>query len=543
MEGVWAEEGSLRTYRPVATGSRGAVACNHPLAAQAGLEALRHGANAADAAVVIASTLAVVEPMMSGLAGDGFYLHYRARDGQAVVVNGTGGAPLEATADRFADGIPERSARSASVPGVLDAWWALNQQFGRWEFGELLRAAIYYAREGFGATRRYAGFAVELAAVVEDEATARVFLPKGRAPAVGEKIVQAELARTLETIADGGVDAFYRGPLGARFVGGLRARGGLIDTLDLVDYAAEVQEPIQTTYRDYTVLEAPPNSTGFTLLQELNLAEQFDLAGMGLLSTNAIHTLVEIKKLAFLDREAWCGDPRFVQAPLEDLLSKEHARELAAQIDPRRAQNRAVALPAASSNTTYFCVVDGFGNAVSGIQSINEAWGAATLAGDTGLLLNNRMLYWHLEPDHPNALEPGKRVRHTMNPPLVLREGRLRAVFGTPGADGQVQTNLQVLTNLVDFGLDPQQAVEVPRWRSYQPGGESNWPHTISDELLVEDRLATEVREELAARGHRLAVCGPLDGRMGRAMAIVRLDDGMLLAGADPRGDGQTAAY
>jgi gamma-glutamyltranspeptidase/glutathione hydrolase len=265
---------------------------------------------------------------------------------------------------------------------------------------------------------------------------------------------------------------------------------------------------------------------------------------MGLLSAETIHTLVEIKKLAFVERDAWCADPRFFEAPLEQLLSKERARELAAQIDPRRALEREIRTPvAAGGDTTYFCVVDGRGNAVSGIQSINGAWGAATVAGETGLLLNNRMRYWHLDPGHPNALEPGKRVRHTMNPPVVLKDGQLRLVFGTPGADGQVQTNLQVITNLIDFGLDPQQAVELPRWRSYQRGGESNWPHTESEQLLLEERLPAAVREALAERGHALVTSGPLDSRLGRAMAIVRQQDGLLLAGADPRGDGQAVAY
>jgi gamma-glutamyltranspeptidase/glutathione hydrolase len=543
MDGVWIEDPGLRTYRTVVMGRRGAVACGHPLAAQAGIEALRHGANAADAAVVVASTLAVVEPMMSGVAGDGFYLYYSSRDGQATVINATGPAPQDATPEEFTSGMPAFGARSASVPGVLDGWSELNRRFGRWDFGDLLQGAIYYAREGFGVSRRFAEHAEEMGALADDETTARIFLPSGRPPRVGEKIVQRDLARTLQTIADGGVEAFYQGPLGARFAAAVQAQGGLISQLDLLDYEAEIADPIDTTYRGYTVLEAPPNSTGFTLLQELNLAELFDLRGMGFLSADAVHILVEIKKLAFLDRDAWGSDPRFFDAPLDELLSKERARHLADQIDPRRAIDRPIADPVrAAGDTTYFCVVDHFGNAVSGIQSLNGAFGAAVVAGDTGLLLNNRMRYWHLAPGHPNRLEPGKRVRHTMNPPLVLKDGDLKVVFGTPGADGQVQTNLQVLTSLLDFDLDPQQAVEAPRWRSYQPGGEANWPHTISDRLAVENRLPADVRDELADRGHRLEVVGPLAGGCN-AMVIVRQEDGMLMAGCDPRRDGQAAAY
>jgi gamma-glutamyltranspeptidase/glutathione hydrolase len=504
---------------------------------------LRHGASAADAAVVVASTLAVVEPMMSGVAGDGFYLHYSARDGSASVINATGPAPLDATPEQFADGMPRWGARSASVPGSLDGWSELNKRFGSWEFGNLLQAAIYYAREGFAVTRRFSEHTEELAAMAEDEDTARIFLPKGRPPQVGEKIIQRDLARTLQVIADAGVEAFYGGGLGARFVNAVRAKGGLISDFDLAEYKVEMQEPISTTYRGYTVLEAPPNSTGFTLLQELNMAELFDLRSMGFLSAESIHTLVEIKKLAFVEREAWIADPRFFDAPIEELLSKEHARELANRIDTRKAVTREIREPvAAGGDTTYFCVVDGRGNAVSGIQSINSAFGAATVAGDTGILLNNRMRYWHLASGHPNRLEPGKRVRHTMNPPLVLKDGDLKIVYGTPGADAQVQTNLQILTSLLDYDLDPQQAVEAPRWRSHQAGGESNWPHTISDTLALENRVPNDVRQELAARGHDLEVVGPLAGGCN-AMAILRQPDGMLLAGCDPRRDGQAAAF
>jgi gamma-glutamyltranspeptidase len=542
MDGRWIEENGLRTYRPIVIGARGAVGCGHPLACQAGLEALRHGATAADAAVVVASTLTVVEPMMSGLGGDGFFLHYNARDGQSSVINATGPAPRGATAQRFEQGLPETGATSASVPGLIDGWWELNQHHGSWDFSSLLQAAIHYAREGFGATRRYIYFAAQSVGLADDEDAARIFLPEGRLPRLGDKIVQAQLARTLQTIADGGPETFYRGPLGARFAAAVQAKGGLIQEHDLIDYSCQIQDPISTTYRGYHVLEAPPNSTGFTLLQELKLAEQFDLRGLGFMSADLIHTLVEIKKLAFLDREL-CADPRFAEIPVEELLSTDHAQQLASRIDPRRAAELRVqaALPS-GAETTYFCVVDAQGNAVSGIQSINDSFGAALVAGDTGILLNNRMRYWHLEPDHPNFLEPAKRVRHTMNPPLVLKDGQLRIVFGTPGADAQVQTNLQMLVNLIDFDLDPQQAVEAPRWRSYQPGGEANWPHTISDQLVVEDRLPLVVREELADRGHKLEIVGPLEGGSS-AQVIVRETNGMLLAGSDPRRDGYALAY
>jgi gamma-glutamyltranspeptidase/glutathione hydrolase len=524
-------------------GTRGAVACGHPLAAQAGAEALRHGLNAADAAVVVASTLAVVEPRMSGLCGDGYFLYFNARGAEATVINATGPSPQAATAELFASGIPVNGAITASVPGALDGWAELNRRFGRADFGDLLQSAIYYAREGFGVGRRYADSAAELNILADDADAARIFMPQGRVPRVGERIVQRDLARTLQMIADSGIEAFYGGPLGARFAAAVQAKGGLISEFDLVDFQCEIQPPISTTYRGYTVLEAPPNSTGFTLLQELNLAEQFDLRKLGYLSADTVHLLVEIKKLAFVDRDRWVADPRFFDAPIEELLSKEYAQQQLGELDLLRATNRPIGPPVATgSNTTYFCVVDGQGNAVSGIQSINDSFGAGVVAGDTGILLNNRMRYWHLSPRHPNFLEPGKRVRQTMNPPLVLKDGQLSIVFGTPGNVAQVQTNLQVLTNLLDFDLDPQQAVEAPRWRSFQPGGEGNYPHTISDRLALEDRFPSDVQRELSRRGHQVEIVDSLGGGCN-AMVIVRQRDGLLLAAADPRREGYAQAF
>jgi len=315
----------------------------------------------------------------------------------------------------------------------------------------------------------------------------------------------------------------------------------LISVRDLEAFTAEVQEPIGIDYRGFTVLEAPPNSTGFVLLQELKIVEQFDLSRMGLLSAGAVHLMVEAKKLAFADRERWGSDPRTLQPPFEELLSAEYSARLAARIDLRHAApTRAIA--DAAGDTTYFCTADGDGNAVSGIQSINSGWGSGVTAGDTGILLNNRMAYWHLEPEHPNFLRPGRRVRHTMNPPLALKDGRLWGVFGTPGADNQVQINLQIASAMIDFGLDPQQAAEMPRWTSMTPGQYANYPHDGPDVLTMERRFPDEVRRELARRGHPVNPVGDLDGPCSVEI-IRRNDDGMLSAGSDPRRDGWALAW
>ena len=310
---------------------------------------------------------------------------------------------------------------------------------------------------------------------------------------------------------------------------------------DLACFAAEIQEPIAIDYRGFTVLEAPPNSTGFVLLEELKILEHFDLAAMGLLSADAVHVMVEAKKLAFADRERWAADPRTLEAPLAELLSADYAARLAASIDMRRAGPTTMA--AVAADTTYFCTADGDGNAVSGVQSINSGFGSGIIAGDTGILLNNRMSYWHLDPGHPNYLRPGRRVRHTMNPPLVLKDGALWCVFGTPGADNQVQVNLQVLTAMIDFGLDPQQAAEMPRWTSNVPGQYANWPHDGEDALTIERRFPEAVRRELARRGHPVKTVGDLEGPC--SVEIIRRDaaTGMLLAGSDPRRDGWALAW
>lgn len=537
------DQESPRTWRPVIMGRGGAVASNHPLATLAGFEVLRGGGNAADAAVAVASSLGVVEPYMSGMGGDGFYLFYNAAERRASLINASGPAPQAATVERYAAGIPENGILSASVPCSVDGWLTLQSRFGTRPLSTLLAPAIAYARDGFGATRHFCDFTRQKAGdLARDPGCARVYLPGGELPRLGSIIRNPDLARTLEAVATGGHTAFYGGETARELARFNRDQGGLISEGDLAACRAVIQEPVQTRYRGLTVLEAPPNSMGFTLLQELNIVEHFDLAAMGAGSADLIHTLVEAKKLAFLDREHYAGDPRFTEIPLEHLLDKGYARELAGRIDPRRAAAGALA-PSVAGDTTYFAVIDGQGNAVSGIQSLGQLFGACVMAGSTGVLLNDRMHTWHLEPGHPNRLEPGKRVRHTMNPPMALQDGEVRALFGTPGGDAQVQINLQTFTAMVDLGLDPQQAVELPRWESFQDGTHTSWPHSHADELTVEDRLPAEVIDELRARGHNVRVLGPLAGPCSAEIILRDPATGLLLAGSDPRRDGYAMAF
>ena len=537
-----------RSFRPVIAGRRGAVASNHPLATQAGLLVLQAGGSAADAAVAVSLALGVVEPFMSGIGGDGFYHAWRRSDGAAVVVNATGAAPTGATPERFADGLPLAGPLSVSTPGLVGGLGELHRWGGRLPWRSLFEAAIHYAREGFGATPIYRRFTVQAVDWIRaDPRSAGTFLPGGGLPSIGAVIRQPDLARTLEALAGAGADAFYRGPLGRRVADAFAAAGTLVTTDDLAAYAPELQAPIETTYRGHVVRQSPPNSVGWVLLQELNLVEGWDLAALDPLSADAIHLLVEAKRLAFADREAHAGDPRHVPIPLDLLLDKGYARRRAAGIDPAWAAAHpgtpGLAAPASGAETTYFCVVDAEGNAVSGIQSLNNTYGSGVTAGDTGILLNNRITPFHLEPGHPNRLAPGRRVRHTMNTPMVFRDGELVCVFGTPGGDNQVQVNLQAIVMLLDHGWDPQRVAEAPRWAHTDPGQLADYPHTGEGELRLESRFGPGVAAELARRGHPVVEIGPLEGPCSLEIIVRDPATGMLLAGSDPRRDGWALAW
>ncbi len=533
---------SPRSHRPLIMGRNGAVGANHPLATQAGLDTLRSGGNAVDAAVAISLALGVVEPAMSGLGGDGFYHVHIGATGAAPVYNGTGPAPLAATPAAFAGGMAVHGPRSVSVPGSLAALGAMHAAHGRLAWARLVAPAIEHAHEGFAVTHGYRNFAADnRPRLAADPRSRRVFLHDGAVPDLAALIRQPDLALTLEEIATEGAESLYLGKLARRLAAGLAEVGALVTAADLAACKSEVQAPIAIRYRGFEVRQTPPNSTGFTLLQMLRIAEHFDLAGLS--AAERVHVLVEAKKRAFLDREQYGADPRFETVPIDHLLSDEVAAAHAAAISLDRAADLPLRLPErVGGDTTYFCVVDAEGNAVSGIQSINSAFGSGVTAGDTGILLNNRMAYWHLDPRHPNRLQPGKRVRHTMNAPMVFEDGRLWGVLGTPGADNQVQVNLQVLTAMLDLGADPQTAIELPRWTSSQAGQGANWPHDGDGALTIERDVGEEVLTGLASRGHALKPVGHLEGPC--AMQAIRvMPNGVRMAGSDTRRDGWAGAY
>ncbi len=560
------------SFRPVVMGRNGMVCSGHPLASQAGIAMLQRGGNFADAALATAAALNVVEPLMSGIGGDGFVMVYRKDTDTLEVSNGTGAAPYAATRSRYLpDGIPMKGILSVSVPGLVNCWLDVHEKHGLLSLAECLAPAIDLAANGFPVTHVLSKSIAADALLCQFPTSQAVFAPGGRPLQPGEICHQPNLARTFQTLVDEGREAFYQGEIARAIVKFSEEQGGLLSLQDLADCRARWQEPIATTYHGHTVYEAPPNSSGHVLLQELNLVEEFDLKSLGCNTAESIHLMVEAKKLAFIDREAYVADPDYVDVPVEGLLSKEYAKERAKLIDPERAAydvkagnpwayqatrpkgvRAKVGAGQEQEDTTCFVVVDGQGNAICQLQSIQSAWGSSLIAGDTGILLNNRMTYWHLEEDHVDCLEPGKRVRHTMNPVMVFRNSassgngagrQLSLVLGTPGADTQVQTNLQVITHVLDFGMTVAEAVEAPRWRNTQNPTESYVPHTCADELLVESRYSEQVLEGLRSRGHVLNVLGDWEATGSEMMIQVDTEKGALHGGADPRRDGYAVGW
>ncbi len=505
------------------------------------------GGNAIDAAIATAAALGVVEPTMSGMGGDGFLLIYDAQEGKVTAVNATGPAPQQATREKYlaTGGIPLRGMRSVSVPGIVDGWLLAHERYGVLPLEQALMPAIELCEDGFPISAK---LAMHMRDVLDEFNAApysrAIFTNDGEAMSPGDLLVQKNLGASYRLLARDGRDAFYEGPIAEAIDEFSRSQDGYLSAADFGEFHAHWDDPIVTNYRGYDVYEMPPNSSGHILLQELNMVEGMDIQAMGCNTAETVHMMVEAKKLAFADRERYVADPAWLEIPLDGLLSKEYATVRAKQIDP---QHAAVDLDAGEpdrfGDTTCFCTADRAGNAVCQLQSIQSAFGSCLVAGETGILLNNRMTYWHLEEEHPNCLMPGKRVRHTMNPVLVTKDERPYLICGTPGADTQVQTNLQLVSHVIDFGMNPQEAVEAPRWRSLQNPMESTIPHTCEDTLQLEARFPQEVREDLERRGHVLEILDDW-GASGSAMVIqIDPETGALTGGADPRNDGYACGW
>lgn len=547
MAASWVLGRGRSTSRPMLMGTSGMASGGHPLASQTAVRVLMDGGNVADAAVAASAVLAVARPHMTGIGGDLFCLIHLAREGRVVAVNASGPAPRAATIEYFrergAHHIPIRGPLSVATPGGLAGWELVLARFGTMPLSHLLRYAIEYAEQGVPVSPH-------LAQAIEEGAReftrfpswAATFMPDGRPPRPGEILKQPRLASSLRAIQEGGARAFYEGPIAEAIDGTMRQEGGLLSKSDLAACKAEELEPIQIDYRGYTVYEQPPVSQGHLLLQELAIAEGFDLASLEPETAETVHLMVECKKLAFADRLRYMGDPAHVQVPLSQLLSKEYARQRRKSIDLNRAILAAApgVMAAAGRDTTHHCVMDAQGNAITMIQSLFKSFGSGVVAGDTGIVLNNRLTNFFLDPAHPNALEPGKRTMHTLNTYMLFKDGRPFMIGGTPGADDQVQVNFQVISHVVDHGLSLQEAIEAPRWSS-TPG---TLPIELTDpyELSLEEGFPARTVEELRERGHAVKVVGPRS--IGSTSGIL-LDpeSGVLYGGSDPRRDGYACGW
>ena len=534
-------------FRPSVMGRNGMVTSGHVLASQAGIQTMMAGGNAVDAAIATAAALGVVEPAGSGVGGDGFILIYWAETGQVAAVNATGPAPRAATRETYLKngGIPMKGMRSVSVPGLVDGWLLAHERYGALKLEDVFAPAISLCEDGFPVSHRLAnGLRGENARFAADAHTRAVFTNDGEPIAPGQLLANQNLGTSLRNIAKEGRETLYEGEIAEAIAEFSQAYDGLLTAADLANYHAHWAEPIHVNYRGYEVYEMPPNSSGHILLQELNIVELFDLQMLGCNTAESVHLMVEAKKLAFADREKHTADPEWVDIPLQGMLSKAYAAEQSERIDLNKA---AVDVPAgtpeAHEDTTCFCTADRAGNLVCVLQSIQSGFGSSLIAGDTGILLNNRMTYWHLEEGHPNCLMPGKRVRHTMNPVIVTKDGQPFLACGTPGADTQVQTNLQLVTHVLDFGMTPQEAVSAPRWRSLQNPMESTIPHVCSNNLQLETRFSSDTQKRLAERGHELQLVGDWGGPGSAQAILVHPESGALIGGSDPRTDGYAVSF
>jgi len=532
----------VQAGRSAARASHAMVATSQPLAAQAGLDVLKRGGNAVDAAITMAAVLNVTEPNMTGIGGDAFMMVYSAKTKKIEALNASGRAPRALTRDllgsRGLTQMPTSGMETITVPGAFDGWVTLLEKHGTMKLAELLAPAIALADGGFPVMEKtVADWIPEVEKLKRNPAAASTYLVDGEAPKPGAIFVQKNLARTLRTLAKGGRDAFYRGEIARAIVEYCRKNGGVLAMEDFTEHKSTWVEPISTVYRGHTLYEFPPNNQGLTALLILNILEGLDLKSMRAEPVRYYHTLIEATKIAFADRNRYIADPAFSKVPVAELLSKDYAAKRRALIVP----NKAIDPPAygevkMGSDTTYFTVVDKDRNAVSFINSIFNSFGSGIVAGDTGIMLHNRGTGFVLQADHPNRLEPGKRPFHTLIPAMVFKDGKLLLSYGVMGGDIQAQGHAQVLINLIDRELNLQQAIDAPRVRYISGRG-----------VMMEDGLTPGVIADLIKRGHERVM--PAAGIMHRALMgggqaiMVDPQTGALVGGSDTRKDGLAIGY
>jgi len=544
--------------RPTTMAMNGIVTAPHYLASQAALDILKQGGNAVDAAIAAASTLAVVYPHMNSIGGDNFWLIYNAKTSELKALNASGRAGEKATIDFYRakgyEKIPSRGYLAANtVPGVVSGWeeaykYAQQSMGDSLPWSKLLGSAISYAENGTPVTPSQEHWTkINISIEQKDkgfrdlqrfQSFKQTYLkPNGESYKVGEVFKQPQLAQTLEAIAQQGAAEFYKGEIAQNIIKDLQANGGLLTLKDFSQHKADWVEPISADYRQYKAYNFPPNTQGMASLGILNILNNFDLKKMGEGTADYYHTIVEATKLAFVDRDKYLSDPAFVKIPLDMLLSKKHGQELANRIDMKVAVKERKALDP-KGDTVWLGVVDKDGNAVSLIQSIYHDYGSGIVAGNTGVLLQNRGSFFSLEPKHVNRLQPGKRTFHTLNPAMLLKNGKPYLVYGTMGGEGQPQTQAAIVTRIVDFGFSVQDAIEAPRWLQGRTWGAS------SNDLKIEGRVSPTVIQQLVERGHPVKVVDDYTDTMGHAGAIlINQATNIKFGGADPRGDGAALGY
>lgn len=527
-----------KATRPVVMGRNGMVSSGHYLASLAGVRALQDGGNAVDAALAASLALSVVTPETSGPGGDIFVLVYMRKTGKVEALNASGPAPKKATIDFFREKghtkVPTEGPLSIAVPGAVDGWMELHNRYGTLELPRVAADAIAYARDGFPISnhlsKRIEEFSSSFPAVDRNYRRVMDVVEPGRI------LVQKGLAHTLEQIAKKGRDAFYTGALAERMCAALRSEGAILSEEDLQGKFAEWIEPLRSTYRDFTLYEQPPVSQGFMVLEMLNIVEGYPLERME--PVDVIHLMVEAKKLAFEDRVNRLEDPRFADPQVSRLISKEHAEQRRSSIS-ETAKPRARAAASAGGDTTYLCAADRDGNVISLIQSIFAPFGSRVIAGESGVAMNNRLCSFVLDAKQANALKPGKRPAHTLNSYMAFRGGDFFAVGGTPGNDDQPQSNVQILHNLLDRKMDPQSAIEAPRW-SHMPGTPPR--DKLPEELRMEEGFPAGVMKGLEEKGHKVKVVGRWSFGASQVIACEPVT-GAWMGAADPRREGYAIGW
>ena len=520
------------TYRSMIVAQNGMVASSQPLAVQAGIDILKKGGNAIDAAIAVAATLNVVEPMSTGIGGDAFALIRTKEDDKVHAINASGWTPKNLTLDHFREQglekIPNTGILSVSVPGAVSGFEKVLERFGTMPFKEVLKPAIHYAENGFPISE-LVGFSWHRAVekLNSHPVTAKNYLLNSRAPRVGEIFFSKDLANTFKTIAKGGAEEFYKGSIAKKIIDFTSKNDGFFTQEDFAAFEAEWVDPIKSSYKDYEIYQCPPNGQGIATLLQLNILKGFEIDSMIHNSSQYLHLLIEAKKLAWADLRAFASDPKFNKLPIDELLSEEYSQKQRDRINLNKAaQNVKPGLDWSSGDTVYLSVVDKDRNAVSFINSLYNGFGSGLVAEGTGVCLQNRGSLFSLDENHLNVYAPRKRPFHTIIPALATEDNLPVLSFGCMGGDVQPQGQIQMFLNMVEFGMNVQQAIEIPRFVHYDD-------NTVALEMGID----VKTRAELMMKGHQLrAETGQFFG--GAQAVAIDYENDVLYGGSDPRRDG-----